>query len=173
MTNFDFLKKERKFAGFANTAITAEMLFRVDIPSCVFNIRRATEFAVKWMYSVDSSLVMPYQDNLVTLINTVEFKDIVGNDLYRRLNFIRMVGNNSAHSSKSITSEQAQIALENLFYFMDFIAYCYADDYEEQKYNAALLKQGQTAAAPKPDKDVDIQKLIAENKVETYWYPAE
>ena len=94
MTNFDFLKKEKKFAGFANTAITAEMLFRVDIPSCVFNIRRATEFAVKWMYSVDSSLVMPYQDTLVTLINTVEFKDIVGNDLYRRLNFIRMVGNN-------------------------------------------------------------------------------
>ena len=164
MTNFDFLKKEKKFSTFANTAITAEILFRIDIPSCVFNIRRATEFAIKWMYSVDSSLVMPYQDNLVTLINTVEFKDIVGNDLYRRLNFIRMVGNNSAHSSKSITSEQAQIALENLFYFMDFIAYCYADEYEEQKFNAALLTQEQTAAAPKPDKDVDIQKLIAENK---------
>ena len=164
MTNFDFLKKEKKFSSFANTAITAEVLFRIDIPSCVFNIRRATEFAVKWMYSVDSSLVMPYQDNLVTLINTVEFKDIVGNDLYRRLNFIRMVGNNSAHSIKAIIPEQAQIALENLFYFMDFIAYCYADDYEEQKYNAALLKQEQTVAAPKPDKDVDIQKLIAENK---------
>ena len=164
MTNFDFLKKENKFSAFADTAITAETLYRIDITSCVFNIRRATEFAVKWMYSVDSSLVMPYQDTLVTLINTVEFKDIVGNDLYRRLNFIRMVGNNSAHSSKSITSEQAQIALENLFYFMDFIAYCYADEYEEQKFNAALLTQEQAAATPKPDLDVDIQKLIAENK---------
>ena len=164
MTNFDFLKKEEKFAGFANTAITAEMLFQVDIPSCVFNIRRATEFAVKWMYSVDSSLVMPYQDTLVTLINTVEFKDIVGNDLYRRLNFIRMVGNNSAHSSKTITPEQAQIALENLFYFMDFIAYCYANEYEEQKFDAALLTQKQVAATPQPNLDVDIQKLIAENQ---------
>lgn len=166
MTNFDFLKKEKKFASFANTAITAETLFRVDIPSCVFNIRRATEFAVKWMYSVDSSLVMPYQDTLVTLINTVEFKDIVGNDLYRRLNFIRMVGNNSAHSSKTITPEQAQIALENLFYFMDFIAYCYADEYQEQKFNAALLKQEQPAPAAdsRPDLDVDIKKLIAENQ---------
>ena len=163
MTNFDFLKNEKKFSSFANTAVTAETLFRVDIPSCVFNIRRATEFAVKWMYSVDSSLVMPYQDTLVTLINTVEFKDIVGNDLYRRLNFIRMVGNNSAHSNKTITPEQAQIALENLFYFMDFIAYCYADEYQEQKFNAALLKQEQPAPAvdPKPDLDVDIKKLIA------------
>lgn len=166
MTNFDFLKNEKKFSSFANTAITAETLFRVDIPSCVFNIRRATEFAVKWMYSVDSSLVMPYQDTLVTLINTVEFKDIVGNDLYRRLNFIRMVGNNSAHSNKAITPEQAQIALENLFYFMDFIAYCYADEYQEQKFHAALLKQEQPApvADPKPDLDVDIKKLIAENQ---------
>ena len=164
MTNFDFLKKEKKFASFANTAITAETLFQIDIPSCVFNIRRAMEFAVKWMYSVDSSLVMPYQDSLVTLINTVEFKDIVGTDLYRRLNFIRMVGNNSAHSSKAIIPEQAQVALENLFYFMDFIAYCYADDYEEQKFNAALLKQKQEVVAPKPDLDVDIKKLIAENK---------
>ena len=164
MTNFDFLKKEKKFASFANTAITAETLFQIDIPSCVFNIRRAMEFAVKWMYSVDSSLVMPYQDSLVTLINTVEFKDIVGTDLYRRLNFIRMVGNNSAHSSKAIIPEQAQVALENLFYFMDFVAYCYADDYEEQKFNAALLKQKQDVVAPKPDLDVDIKKLIAENK---------
>ena len=165
MTNFDFLKKENKFSAFADTAITAETLFRIDIPSCVFNIRRATEFAVKWMYSVDSSLVMPYQDTLVTLINTVEFKDIVGNDLYRRLNFIRMVGNNSAHSSKTITPEQAQLALENLFYFLDFVAYCYADEYEEQKFNADLLKQEQTAPAPaQPELDIDIQKLIAENK---------
>ena len=165
MTNFDFLKKENKFSAFADTAITAETLFRIDIPSCVFNIRRATEFAAKWMYSVDSSLVMPYQDTLVTLINTVEFKDIVGNDLYRRLNFIRMVGNNAAHSSKTITPEQAQLALENLFYFLDFVAYCYADEYEEQKFNADLLKQEQSAPAPvQPELDIDIQKLIAENK---------
>ena len=65
MTNFDFLLEEEKFSGFANTAITAEKLYQVDIPSCLFNVRRALEFAVKWMYSVDGSLVMPYQDQLV------------------------------------------------------------------------------------------------------------
>ena len=165
MSNFDFLTKEKKFSAFANTAVTAEKLYRIDIPSCIFNIRRATEFAVKWMYSVDDSLVMPYQDNLVTLINTVEFKDIVGNDIYRRINFIRMVGNNSAHSSRAVTAEQAYVALENLFYFMDFVAYCYADSYEEQTFNPDLLKQEQTA--PKPENlnaDIDIAKLIAENK---------
>lgn len=165
MTNFDFLTKEKKFAAFSDTAVTAEKLYRIDIPSCIFNIRRATEFAVKWMYSVDDSLIMPYQDNLVTLINTVEFKDVVGNDIFRRINFIRIVGNNSAHSSRAVTPEQAYVALENLFYFMDFVAYCYADSYEAQTFHPDLLELEQTA--PKPENlnaDIDIAKLIAENK---------
>ena len=42
------------------------------------------EFAVKWMYSVDGSLVMPYQNKLVSLMNTDEFKDFIGIELYKR-----------------------------------------------------------------------------------------
>ena len=110
MTNFDFLKKDEKFSSFADVAITAERLYNVDLASCVFNVRRATEFAVKWMYSVDGSLVMPYQDSFVTLINTVEFKDIVGSDIFRRIDFIRLVGNSSAHSARNIKAEQAELA---------------------------------------------------------------
>ena len=164
MTNFDFLKKDKKFSSFADVAITAEKLYRVDIASCVFNIRRAAEFAVKWMYSVDSSLVMPYQDNFVTLINTIEFKDIVGNDIFRRVDFIRLVGNTSAHSVRNIKPEQAELALENLFYFLDFVAYCYADEYEEQVFNAGLLKEETKTVEPAPEIAIDIQKLIEENK---------
>ncbi len=165
MTNFDFLKQDTKFSSFADVAITAETLYRIDTASCVFNVRRAAEFAVKWLYSVDGSLVMPYQDSFVTLINTVEFKELVGNDIYRRVNFIRMVGNNSAHSNKTITPEQAQLALENLFYFLDFIAYCYGDTYKDRVFDVSLLQQD-TATVPAPDHgdDIDIQKLIAENK---------
>ena len=164
MTNFDFLKKEKKFSAFADVAITAETLYRIDIPSCVFNIRRAAEFAVKWMYSVDGSLVMPYQDSLVTLISTAEFRDIVGSDIYRRLDLIRLLGNSSAHSARNIKPEQAEVALENLFYFLDFVAYCYADEYEERAFNAELLKAEPLAAVPSPADSVDIAKLIEENK---------
>ena len=164
MTNFDFLKKDEKFSSFADIAITAEKLYGIDTASCVFNVRRAAEFAVKWMYSVDSSLVMPYQDTFVTLINTVEFKDIVGNDIFRRIDFIRLVGNNSAHSTRNIKPEQAELALENLFYFLDFVAYCYADDYDEQTFNAELLKAEPKPVEPAPIVTIDIQQLIEENK---------
>ena len=164
MTNFDFLKKDGKFSTFADIAITAEKLYGIDTASCVFNVRKAAEFAVKWMYSVDGSLVMPYQDTFVTLINTVEFKDIVGNDIFRRIDFIRLVGNTSAHSTRNIKPEQAELALENLFYFLDFVAYCYADDYEEQTFNAELLKAEPAPVAPAPVITIDIQQLIEENK---------
>ena len=78
MTNFDFLKNEEKFDSFAETAVTAEKLLNIDIDSCVLNCRRAMEFAVKWMYSVDKELKPPYEQTLVCLINDENFRDIVG-----------------------------------------------------------------------------------------------
>ncbi len=164
MTNFDFLKKDSGFESFADAAIAAEKLYSFDIDSCVFNIRRAAEFGVKWMYSVDGDLRMPYDTKFVSLINTREFREIVGEDLLRRIDFIRIVGNNSAHNAKKTKPEQAEVALENLFYFMDFIAYCYGepDDYVEAKFDRELLKQDIT----KPDTtefELDMEKLITEN----------
>ena len=60
--------------GFYNKSGSAEII------SC----RRAMEFAIKWMYSVDVSLTMPYQDNLIRLIRTEEFRDIIDEDLMKR-----------------------------------------------------------------------------------------
>ena len=62
MTNFDFLLPTPDFSTFAPVAVSAEKLLHIDVDACVLNCRRAMEFAVKWMYSVDRDLVMPYQD---------------------------------------------------------------------------------------------------------------
>ena len=64
MTNFDIFLTEPKFASFAEAALSAEKIYQIDPAACVLNCRRALEAAVKWMYSVDAALVMPYQDNL-------------------------------------------------------------------------------------------------------------
>ena len=119
MTNFDFLKNEKKFSGFADVAIAAEKIFSIDISATAVNCRRAMEFAIKWMYSVDRSLVMPWNDKLASLMSQAEFKDIVEDDLLKRLDFIRIIGNNAAHESKKVTKDQAELCLENLFIFMD------------------------------------------------------
>ena len=122
------------------------------------------EFAVKWMYSVDSDLVMPYQDTLISLMSDKSFRDIVGTDIWRRMDFIRRTANNAAHSSnKKISSEQAELCLENLFVFLDFVAYCYGDDYEEGQFDQALLDQ-EPVAITSVVPDVDLEQLITENK---------
>lgn len=169
MTNFDYLKNESKFSSFADVAISAERIIQIDKGACVLNCRRSMEFAVKWMYSVDRSLVMPYQDNLVSLINTDEFRDIVDGDLWRRMDFIRRMGNNAAHAGNKTTFDEASLCLQNLFIFLDFVAYCYADHYEERKFEPELLTQipaeETKEKAPKSEyDDIDLKELIEENK---------
>ena len=165
MTNFDFLKKDTQFAPFADVAITAEKILHIDIESCVLSCRRAMEFAVKWMYSVDSSLKKPYQDTLVSLMNSEDFRDIVGVDIWHRMDFIRKLGNNAAHAGKKITEEQAELCLENLYIFMDFVAYCYGKEYSGSTFDRSLLElTTEEALSFVTSEDVNLGKLMEENK---------
>ena len=166
MTNFDFLKEESQFSAFADVAISAERILNIDRESSIFNCRRAMEFAIKWMYSVDSSLVMPYQDTLASLMSTEEFRDIVGPDLIKRMDFIRHAGNRVAHRGVQTSLDEAKLCLENLYIFLDFVAYCYGKNYVEGEFNRDLLDQPNLSVAtvpPQPD-PIDLQKLISENK---------
>lgn len=88
ITNFDYLKKDSKFSRFADVAISAEKIILMDPEASILNSRRAMEFAIKWMYSVDSELEMPYQDNLQSLMNAEEYRQIVGPDLWKRMDYI-------------------------------------------------------------------------------------
>ncbi|CAM1379162.1 DEAD/DEAH box helicase family protein [Fretibacterium fastidiosum] len=165
MTNFDLFARVQDFASFTEPAVSAERIYRIDTAACVLNCRRAMEAAVKWMYSVDRALAMPYQDNLVSLISTDEFRDIVDDSLLRRMDFIRKTGNAAAHAGRKITREQAALCLENLFIFLDFVAYCYAEDYREGTFDPSLLEQEAPAAAPVIDTETErkLEELIQEN----------
>ena len=121
MTNFDYLKQEPKFHTFSNVAITAEKLLNIDLESSIINSRRALEFAIKWMYSVDKSLEMPYQDTLSSLMSTEDFHDIVEDNLWRRIDLIRKIGNNVVHKDKKVSRDEAILCLQNLFLFLDFV----------------------------------------------------
>ena len=166
MTNFDYLKQEPKFSSFADVAIVAEKVLKIDIESSVINCRRAMEFAIKWMYSVDKSLERPYQDSLISLMSTEDFHDLVDDDLWKRLDLIRKIGNRAAHNGRKITEDEAILCLQNLFIFMDYVSYCYSDFYEERQYNVNLLTETHEEAEVSKisDTDVNLKALIAENK---------
>ena len=164
MSNFKFLISDPSFTPFAEVAMAAEKILHIDPAACILNCRRSMEFAVKWMYSVDKELEMPYQDNLQSLMTREEFRSIVGPDIWRRMDYIRMKGNNAAHATSKISEAAAMLCLENLHIFLDFVAYCYAEEYTETKFDPKLVPTG-VATAPAPQTpDVDLQRLIEENK---------
>ena len=165
MTNFDFLRSTPAFEPFAEAAVAAERVFAIDPATCALNCRRAMEAAVKWMYSVDAELQPPWDDRLVSLLSTEEFRDIVGEDMLRRMDYIRHVGNDVAHSARPVTPEQALLCLKNLFAFMDFVAYCYADSYAPREYDPALATAAPAPAPAAPvAPEVDLDTLMRENE---------
>ena len=165
MTNFDYLKEESKFNSFADVAVAAEKIIYIDAEASVINCRRAMEFAIKWMYSVDKSLVMPYQDKLISLMSTEEFHDLVDDDLWKRMDLIRRIGNRAAHNGKKVSLDEAILCLQNLYIFLDYIAYCYADNYKEGSFDKTLLDQHKEKPLVENEvPDVDLKALIAENQ---------
>ena len=181
VTNFDYLKNESKFSAFANVAISAEKIILADPDASILNSRRAMEFAVKWLYSVENSLQIPYQDNLHTLMNTEEFRQLVGPDLWKRMDYIRRCGNSVAHSNKKPGRDAAMLCLENLSIFLDYVAYCYGEQYQEHPFDKSIIDgriekakaSRETARKAKEtllkeqektaQQELDLQKLMAEN----------
>lgn len=181
VTNFDYLKNESRFSDFAEVAISAEKIILIDPQASIINCRRAMEFAVKWMYSVDEELEMPYQDNLQSLMNNEDFRDIVGPDIWKRMDYIRRCGNNAAHSNKKLGKDIAMLCLENLFIYLDFVACCYSGNYEERIFDRSVLTERiekakeskKLADATKEQivreqertaqQELDLKKLIKEN----------
>ena len=121
MTNFDYLKKEKQFDSFSEVAISSEKLLPIDREACVINCRRAMEFAVKWLYSVDASLQKPYQDNLHSLMSTEEFRALVDKGLWRRMDLIRKMGNRAAHAGAKITFDEASLCLQNFLILLPVV----------------------------------------------------
>ena len=164
MSNFTFLQSTPAFASFAPVAVAAEKILPIDPSAAVLNCRRAMEFAVKWMYSVDGSLVLPYDDRLNVLMENEDFRGIVGMDVWRRMDVIRRMGNRAAHDSRAITQERAILCLENLHNFLDFVAYCYGDSYEAQPFDPSLLDApAEPAPAVDTAAELRMQELMAEN----------
>ncbi|MEL1134731.1 DEAD/DEAH box helicase family protein [Desulfitobacterium sp. THU1] len=169
-TNFDFLLRDPQFEPFAEAAVSAELVLPISPALCATACRTALEFAVKWVYSVDSSLQKPYEDKLVTLISTEDFKDLIPTGMIAKLDYLRRIGNNATHNPKGVSKDQAVLGLQNLHSFLDFVAYCYGSNYVETAFDKSLLEVKQvvtvasaTTITPAAEEALDFQTLLDEN----------
>ena len=91
MSNFSFLQSNNDFVPFSAPAIAAEKIIHIDPAACILNCRRSMEAGVKWMYSVDCALKVGGDERLAALMDCEDFRDIVGPDIWRRMDLDTIV----------------------------------------------------------------------------------
>ncbi len=139
MTNFEFLKNIKEYALFASAAVEAEKVYVTSPAMCAVGCRKALELAVKWVYSADNTMQMPYKDNLQSLIHEPTFRFAVDYNTWGKLPFIIKLGNLAVHTERSVQASDALAALQGLFEFIQWVDYCYGADYEERQFEESRI----------------------------------
>ncbi len=151
MTNFSFLKEKTTYALFAPACIEAERIFAASPAMCAVGCRKALERAVKWVYAADTSMEMPYRDNLQSLLHEPSFRFAVDRNTWGKLPFIAKLGNEAVHTGHNIQKGDALLCLQSLFEFVQWIDYCYGTAYQERKFDPARIPAEKIA--------VDVKKI--------------
>lgn len=141
-TNFDFLKSKPTFESFAGSAVEAEKSLLVSPATCAILSRRALELAVKWVYSYDNDLTVPYQDNLSSLIHEPTFRQVIDPSLFQLMKYVISLGNKAVHTNANISRSEAVLSLRNLHEVVRWIDYCYADEYTCEDFDESILLTG-------------------------------
>ncbi|MGE4273107.1 MAG: DEAD/DEAH box helicase family protein [Desulfitobacterium sp.] len=137
--NFDFLKGQTEYALFSSACIEAERVLSTSPAMSAVGSRKALELAIKWVYSADNTIAMPYKDNLQALIHEPSFKFAIDSQTWNRLPYIIKLGNLAVHTDKAISRNNAVLSLAVLFEFIQWLDYCYGQNYEERHFDEAKM----------------------------------
>jgi type I restriction enzyme, R subunit len=160
MSNFAFLLPE--WPAIHEAAAKAEAAVHADPRTACFYARRSLELAVAWAYKSDSSLHLPYRDNLGALLHEPTFKGAAGQAVFNKAVYIKEIGNQAVHSGRTIQASNAMTAVSELFH----VAYWLARTYGRKAKPAPALAFDPKAVpklVPVPKQTLDhLQKLEAD-----------
>ena len=151
MSNFKFLQTKKEYDLFAPAAIEAERVYASAPAMCAVGCRKALELAVKWVYSADTTMQMPFRDNLQSLIHEPCFRYAVDANTWRKMPYVIKLGNLAVHTERSVSRSDVLLSLKGLFEFIEWIDYCYGVDYEERHFDEKKI--------PKERVVVDARKI--------------
>lgn len=162
--NFEFLKPLKQYQAFAQACLEAEKSMVVSYATTAILTRRALELAVKWVFSFDEALSVPYQDNLSTLIHDRTFNEVIDSRLFKMLRYIQKLGNAAVHTNAGVKREQAVMALRCLYEFVNWIDYSYSEALHDQPFDEKLLPDGQSEIRSRQELADLYEKLGAKDK---------
>ncbi len=173
-TNFDYLINNSEYSDFSKAAVEAEKSIAISPATCAILARRALELAVRFVYMYDSDLVLPYQDNVSSLIHEDSFRSIIEPKLFPMLKYTIHLGNVAVHTNNHIRRDEAVISLRDLYEFCDWIDYSYSAEYHEKTFDETLLPTGDEKRIKAEElkrlyeslssKDKKLEDLLKENE---------
>ena len=173
-TNFDYLLEKEEYSDFTKQAIEAEKSISISPATCAILSRRALELAVRFVFSYDAELTLPYRDNVSSLIHEPTFRSIIEPRLFPMLKYTIHLGNVAVHTNSNIKRDEAVIALRDLFEFCDWIDYSYSKEYTERFFDESILPSGDEKRVKAEDlrrlyeslssKDKRLEEICRENE---------
>ncbi|MBW4626292.1 MAG: DEAD/DEAH box helicase family protein [Brasilonema octagenarum HA4186-MV1] len=158
MSQFTFLQAE--FSTIYESANKASGAVYPDPRTACFYARHALELTVNWLYKYDTSLELPYQDNLSALIHEPTFKTLVGEAVFNKARVIIKLGNQAVHSTRSVSVNDAINAVREFFH----VAYWLAHTYGRSKPKPGLTFNPEALPKTAPVSKQTIEQL---QKLET------
>ena len=123
MSQFTFLQTE-----FPTIYESAHKTFKTayrDPRTACFYARRALELTVNWLYKYDTSLNLPYQDNVSALIHEPTFKNLVGEAVFNKAKLIIKLGNNAVHKENKVPVNDGITAVKEFFHIAYWLIHTY------------------------------------------------
>ena len=171
MSNFSFLQSIPEYAMFAPAAAEAERVYAASPAMCAVGCRKALELAVKWVYAADSTMQMPYKDNLQSLLHEPSFRFAVDRATWGKLPFLVKLGNLAVHTERAVQPGDALLSLRGLFEFIQWVDYCYGTEYEDRRFDESKIPTERVVVDTKKikaqesllgEKDAEIEALRKE-----------
>ena len=75
--NFEYLLEKEEYKSFAEQAVEAEKSIAISPATCAILSRRALELAVRFVFSYDADLTLPYRDNVSSLIHEPTLRNLL------------------------------------------------------------------------------------------------
>lgn len=123
MSHFAFLKEA--WPAVYATAVNSERTASSDPrATCVF-AKQSLELLVRWVFTYDAAVVLPYDESLAALIHEPTFKRVVGETIFTKAKVIVALGNRAVQFPRPVSQEDAIAAVRELFHACVWLATAY------------------------------------------------
>lgn len=162
-TNFSYLTNTTEYELFGPACIDAENVLSTSPVMSAVASRKALELCVKWIYSIDNTLKNPRDNGLQALLHENGFPSLMDYSLWRRLQYVVKNGNMSVHTSKVLSKDDAILSLNILFDFVQWIEYCYGDEYKERQFDETIIPDSNAESKRIEEEYAQVIKDIQKN----------